>query len=287
MIIKRLHIISVFLFTMTVVLCLPSCINENDSMCVQFDVGHQLVDTAGAVLPDSLIGRLKAYLYLDGKFSNIVTSSSDGRFQISFYKNSTASLVLIASPRKDSIDINEPKVGDDIDNYALSVNSISGFDDFYYGRFDYTPNSSNSQWQTVTNLTNMRAHVHVLVKDLNTVFGNEGTYSVKLSGLHSSITFAGTADGDSITATPAVTFLINGDLLSDKVSAWPTKNGESVTLAILKDGNPIWVSNLDSSGKPVKLYAGDDKVFLVDCSQMKLNITVLTWSKYSQNLIFY
>ena len=287
MIIKRLHIISVFLFTMTVVLCLPSCINENDSMCVQFDVGHQLVDTAGAVLPDSLTGRLKAYLYLDGKFSNIVTSSSDGRFQISFYKNSTASLVLIASPRKGNIDINEPKVGDDIDNYALSVNSISGFDDFYYGRFDYAPNSSNSQWQTVTNLTNMRAHVHVLVKDLNTVFGNEGTYSVKLSGLHSSITFAGTADGDSITATPAVTFLKNGDLLSDKVSAWPTKNGESVTLAILKDGNPIWVSNLDSSDKPVKLYAGDDKVFLVDCSQMKLNITVLTWSKYSQNLIFY
>lgn len=133
----------------------------------------------------------------------------------------------------------------------------------------------------------MRAHVHVLVKDLNAVFGNSGTYSVKLSGLHSSFTFAGTSDGDSITATPTVMFLENGDLLSSKVSTWPTKKGESVTLTILKDGNPIWTSNLDSNGKPVALSAGDDKVFMVDCSQIKLNITVLAWSKYSQNQIFY
>ena len=132
MIIKRLHIISVFLFAVTAAWCLPSCINENDSMCVQFDVGHQLVDTTGTVLPDSLTGRLKAYLYLDSKFSNIVTASSDGRFQISFYKNSAASLVLIASPKNiGNIELTEPKVGDNINDYALSVNSVSGFDDFY------------------------------------------------------------------------------------------------------------------------------------------------------------
>lgn len=288
MIVKRLHIISVLLIAMTQALCLPSCINENDSMCVQFDVGHQLVDTTGTVLPDSLAGRLKAYLYLDSKFSNIVTASSDGRFQISFYKNSAASLVFIASPKNSSnIELIEPKVGDNISDYALSVNTVSGFDDFYYGRFDYTPNSSDSIWQPVTDMGNMRAHVHVLVRELNTVFGSSGTYSVKLSGLRSSLTFAGKTDGDSITATPAVAFLENGDLISDKVSTWPTKTGESVTLSILKDGNLIWKSDLDSSGKAVTLSAGDNKVFLVDCSQMKLNITVLAWDKYTQNLTFY
>lgn len=288
MFIKRRHIVLKFLFVMAAALCLSSCIYENDSMCVQFNVAHQLVDTTGTVLPDSLAGGLKAYLYIDGKFSNTVTASSDGRFQISFYKNSAASLVLIASPKNSGdIELKEPEVGDNISDYALCINSVSGFDDFYYGRFDYASGSSNNTWQPITSMSNMRARVHVLVRELNAVYGNSGTYSVELSGLHSSFTFEGKTEGDSIIATPAVKFIENGDMLSDKVSTWPTKTGESITLSILKDGNTIWKSNLDSNGKPVTLSGGDDKVFMVNCSQMNTYITVLPWSKYLQNLIFY
>lgn len=277
-----------FLFVMTTALCLSSCIYENDSMCVQFNVAHQLVDTAGTVLPDSLTEGLKAYLYIDGKFSHIITTSNDGRFEISFYKNATVSLVLMAFPQNTgNTGLKEPEVGDSIENHALNISSVSDFESFYYGRFNYTPNSSKEIERPLISLNNMRARVHVWVKKLNAMFGDKGKYTVELSGLHSSFTFAGNTDGDWIIATPAVKFIDNGDILSDKVNTWPTKEGESITLSILRDGNTIWKSNLDSTGKPVTLSAGDDKVFMVDCSQMNTGITVLPWSKYSQNLIFY
>lgn len=273
---------------MTAVLCLSSCIYENDSMCVQFNVAHQLVDTTGTVLPDSLTGGLKAYLYIDGIFSHTITTSNDGRFEISFYKNATVSLVLMAFPKNTGdTGLKEPAVGDSIENNALNMSSGSDFESFYYGRFNYTPNSSGVIEQPLISLNNMRARVHVWVKKLNAMFGDKGKYTVELSGLHSSITFEGKTDGDWIIATPPVKFIENGDMLSDKVNVWPTKAGESVTLSILRDGNTIWKSNLDSNGKPVTLSGGDDKVFMVDCSQMNTCITVLPWSKYSQDLIFY
>jgi len=56
-----------------------SCVNEDNSNCVQYAITTQLVDKSGTVLPDSTVGKVKAYLFLNNKYDHIVTAESDGK----------------------------------------------------------------------------------------------------------------------------------------------------------------------------------------------------------------
>jgi len=121
-----------------------SCVNEDNSNCVQYAVTTQLVDKAGAVLPDSTVGNVKAYLFLNNKFDRLVTAESSGKYLISFEGNAKATLVAFGNMNSDSVNIHTPNEGDDISTVSVGLlatrSSTSYFSSptyLFYGRFDY------------------------------------------------------------------------------------------------------------------------------------------------------
>ena len=132
------------LFTSLLLMCFAtSCVNEDNSNCVQYAITTQLVDKAGTVLPDSTVGKVNAYLFLNNKYDHIVTAESDGKYLISFDGNTKATLVAFGNMNTDSVNIHTPNEGDDISTISVgllatrsSASYLSSPTYLYYGRFD-------------------------------------------------------------------------------------------------------------------------------------------------------
>jgi len=269
-----------------------SCVDEDNSNCVQYALTTQLVDKSGDVLPDSTVGSVKAYLFLNNKFDHIVTAESDGKYLISFDGNTKATLVAFGNMNSDSVNIHTPNEGDDISTISiglLATRSASYFSSptyLYYGRFDYTSTTSGSTTTALLPMYNQHARVHVVAKHLQSQFGN-GNYQTVLQGFRDAITFDGTVTGDSVTYSPSGALDNNDVYTSEAVNTLPTKTDESVTVSIYKDGTLLWQTSTDADGNIVTLAAEDDKAFVIDVQKLDFTLQVMSWNDYEQSTVIY
>jgi len=270
-----------------------SCVDEDNSNCVQYALTTQLVDKNGDVLPDSTVGSVKAYLFLNNKFDHLVTAESDGKYLISFDGNVKASLVVFGNMNSDSVSIHTPNEGDDISTISVGLlatrSSASYFSSptyLYYGRFDYTSTTSGSTTTALLPMYNQHARVHVVAKHLQSQFGN-GNYQIELLGFRNAITFDGTITGDSVTYSPSGTFDNNDVYTSEAVNTLPTKKDEYVTVQIYKDGTLLWKTSTDANGNKVTLAAEDDNVFVIDVQKIDIVMQVMPWIDYEQSTVIY
>ena len=275
------------------ILFMESCINEDNSNCVQYAITTQLVDKAGTVLPDSTVGKVNAYLFLNNKYDHIVTAESDGKYLISFDGNTKATLVAFGNMNSDSVNIHTPNEGDDISTVSVDLlstrSSTSYFSSptyLFYGRFDYTSVASGSTTTALLPMHNQHARAHVVVKHLLSKYGT-GNYQLVLQGFRGAITFNGTITGDSVTYNPSGIFDNNGDYTSDVVNTLPTKDGEYVTVLMYKDGTLLWQTSTDADGNKVTLAAEDDKAFVIDVQKIYILLQVMPWIDYQQSMVVY
>jgi hypothetical protein len=282
------------LFTSLLLMCFAtSCVNEDNSNCVQYAITTQLVDKAGTVLPDSTVGKVKAYLFLNNKYDHIVTAESDGKYLISFDGNTKATLVAFGNMNSDSVNIHTPNEGDDISTISVGLlatrSSASYFSSptyLYYGRFDYTSTTSGTTTTALLPMYNQHARVHVVAKHLQSPFGN-GNYQTVLQGFRDAITFDGTVTGDSVTYSPSGALDNNDVYTSEAVNTLPTKADESVTVSIYKDGTLLWQTSTDADGNKVTLAAEDDKAFVIDVQKLDFTLQVMSWNDYEQSTVIY
>jgi len=265
---------------MSALLGLASCINEDDSQCVQYTIMTKVVDSNGNTLSDTVAGRLHAYLFLDGKYDHTVTAEPDERFLLSFDGSKKASLIIVGS-KTGGTNIAPPYEGEDIDSVMVHTSSPEGV---YYGQFDYTSQNHDSISSVTVKLVEMHAVLRVAVRELHEYYGN-GNFSVKLSGLRNSLSYDGAVTGDSITYSPTSSFISDEVLLTDSVNTLPTATNETVTIGIYKNGEQIWRSNEDNTGKTITLNAGDNKVVTIDCGYQTFGFTVLSWNSFLQSVI--
>ena len=270
-----------------------SCVNEDNSNCVQYAITTQLVDKSGTVLPDSTVGKVKAYLFLNNKYDHIVTAESDGKYLISFDGNTKATLVAFGNMNTDSVNIHTPNEGDDISTISVGLlatrSSASYFSSptyLYYGRFDYTSTTSGSTTTALLPMYNQHAQVHVVAKHLQSQFGS-GNYQTVLQGFRDAITFDGTITGDSVTYSPSGALDNNDVYTSEAVNTLPTKTDESVMVSIYKDGTLLWQTSTDADGNKVTLAAEDDKAFVIDVQKLDFTLQVMSWNDYEQSTVIY
>ena len=282
------------LFTSLLLMCFAtSCVNEDNSNCVQYAITTQLVDKAGTVLPDSTVGKVNAYLFLNNKYDHIVTAESDGKYLISFDGNTKATLVAFGNMNTDSVNIHTPNEGDDISTISVgllatrsSASYLSSPTYLYYGRFDYTSTTSGTTTTALLPMYNQHARVHVVAKHLQSQFGS-GNYQTVLQGFRDAITFDGTITGDSVTYSPSGALDNNDVYTSEAVNTLPTKTDESVMVSIYKDGTLLWHTSTDADGNKVTLAAGDDKAFVIDVQKLDFTLQVMSWNDYEQSTVIY
>lgn len=266
-----------------------SCINESDAGCVQYAAKPILVGSNGTAHSDKAVKSITAYLFSNGKFDHTLNAESDGRFLVSFNGTKTTTLVMFGYPDNDSLSVNVPKEGEDIENVSSSVLKTKGNlspAGFYCGVYNYTPSKSDTLKKEISvKLQSERATVKVVVENLTSKYGSGGSYSVELCGLRSSVCFDGTIGGDSIIYTPQTAFDANNNLCSEAVNTLPTKKDESVTVNLYKNGMLLWKISDDSQGNSITLSGGDNKAVVIDVMRMTVALfsgsTINNWSNVS------
>lgn len=267
-------------------LSVVSCIFDDMSHCAQYTIAAKIVDTQGNQIPPSSVNCLKAYLFINDKFSRVVYSDADGRFNVAFGDTPSASLVVLGATDAECVVLYSPTVGEDISNISLEL--AEGADaeaQVYYGRYDYKSDGQPST-QTITLVVqNQQAHLRVIVKNPQQSYGNGDDFHIRLSGFRKSLSFQGETKGDIIEYTPKVWFNSNNHLESETVSTLPTQANDRIEVAMYKDAELILQSDKDENGNAISLAAGDDKVLILDCSQPDMFIRVTTWEEYVQEVI--
>ncbi len=289
------HILSLLLPWAAIVLPAACGIVEDGSMCVQYSVVPKPVTKAGEALPDTLTGRMQAYLFIDGRFSRTVEPERDGRYLISFDGRAKASLVFFAAPKADTATVRTPAEGERMETAAVKAeglaragaqgqDSLSGI---YYGRYDYESLNGTADVQVAVPVSNQCARIRVVIKRIAEYYGTGDGYTLSISGLRGSLTYDGTVTGDSVVYTPPASFDAEGKLCTIPLTVLPNATGEHITLTLYKDGRILWQSGVDQDRKPVTLSAGDDVVMIADVERNDMSIQVMTWRQYKQDTVIY
>lgn len=289
------HILSLLLPWAAIVLPAACGIVEDGSMCVQYAVVPKPVTKTGQVLSDTLTAGMKAYLFIDGRFSRTVEPERDGRYLISFDGTAKASLVFFAATKADTATVRTPAEGERMEAAAVKAggltragvqgqDSLSGI---YYGRYDYSSPTGSADLQVAVPVSNRCARIRVVIKRIVEYYGKGGGYTLSITGLRGSLNYDGTVTGDSVTYTPSAAFDAEGKLCTAPLKVLPNAMGEHLTLTLYKDGKMLWQSGVDQNRKPVTLSAGDDVVMIADVERNDMLIQVMTWQQYKQDTVIY
>ncbi len=288
------HTIFPVLISLLITTIITSCINEDDSECVQYAVTAHAVDKAGNNISGSVVNGKEALLFINNRFEHAVTPENDGRYLISFDGGSKASLVIFGNISNDSLSMKTPIVGDSIENLSVTVNAQTRMSQstaylpnyLFYGRFDYAPVNKKNELAVSLPLYNKRARLRVVLKNLQDRFGS-GNYTVKIEGFRNAMAFSGEITGDSVSYEQSGTFNSDGSYVTEALNVLPNKNGEYVTLSVYKNGVLLLSTSADENGKQVTLAAGDDDCMIVDVSAIKYFIVVMPWNDSDQGTVFY
>ncbi|WP_373277762.1 FimB/Mfa2 family fimbrial subunit [Segatella paludivivens] len=282
---------------------ISSCINDDESLRVQYNVGVRLTTRTGEVLPDSVAGSVHAYMFIGGRYSHEVSREPDGRYYLCFDNRQRMRLVAVGLGSGDSVQLVPPVLGDSLGSICArlrrlgdsrsatratdAITEITPMSYICYGDFSYTPGDAlrDSSFATLT-MTNKNVRIHIVIRNLLSQMG-AGNYTVKLQGFRSALAFDGSIKGDSVVYEPHGGFNSDGVFSTDIINALPTANGENVTFTLYKNDNPIFKSTTDSSGAPITLSPEDDKTIVVDVGKMGVNINVMPWSDVNNGTIFY
>lgn len=298
--IRHILITCILLAMLSPLMC--SCINDDESLRVQYNVGVRLATKSGELLPDSVAGSVHAYMFIGGRYSHEVSREPDGRYYLCFDNRQAMRLVAVGLGSGDSVSLVPPVVGDSLGSvcarlrYAGASRSLSGsagtitevtpMSYICYGGFSYSPGDAlrDSSFATLT-MMNKNVRIHVVIRNLLSQMGT-GNYSVKLGGFRSALAFDGSIKGDSVVYKPHGGFDSNGVFSTDVINAMPTAEGESVTFTLYKNDNPIFKRTTDSSGAPITLSPEDDKAIVVDVGVMGVNLRVMPWSEVNSGTVF-
>lgn len=304
---KKKHLILIMSLFSLLLLTLSGCIDDNGSSCVQYNVGVRLTDKSGAVLPDSVAGSIKAYMFLDSKYSHEISAEPDGHYYLSFDNSRAMQLVAIGTGTGDSVSLIPPISGEDIGSVcarlkssiygaaknnaakgrSTTVTEVTPVNYICYGSFSYEPSSTakDSIMATLT-MTNKNVRIHIVIRHLLTQMG-AGRYTVRLDGFRNALAFDGTVKGDSVSYEPVGRFDSDGSYITDIINALPTLPGETVTFTLYKDGSKIFSSNQDANGNAITLSPEDDKAIVADVGRMGITLNVMPWSEVNNGTIFY
>ena len=103
---------------------ISSCINDDESLRVQYNVGVRLTTRTGEVLPDSVAGSVHAYMFIGGRYSNEVAREPDGRYYLCFDNRQRMRLVAVGLGSGDSVQLVPPVLGDSLGSVCARLRRL-------------------------------------------------------------------------------------------------------------------------------------------------------------------
>lgn len=271
---------------------LCSCVDESPGGCLHYTVRARLTDRQGVVLPDSMAEYTPAYVFGNGLFVQKVSADKNGYYGIRLSGCDEVWMAVLGNGHIGGLDPEAIGRGAPDSTIAVRLTDLSLLQDsltsrhLFYGKLELSEGNSQETSRAVggdslsVSLYDRLARFHIVLENARRLYG-EGNYSVTVSGLHTSFTYAGEVTGETISFTPELECCGDDTCLSGMVSTLPAVSGSGLTITVNRDGKEIGRTDTDEEGNPLSVDAGTETAVVVCMSlNASLEVRVMPWSDY-------
>src|SRR5574344_2950409 len=266
---------------------------DTETTYVEYHVSPKIVDVSGSSSFISQLQSLKAYLFIDGIFSQIVTAGQDGKysFQVSSSFSGSAQVVAIGTSSTDSLQMDTPVAGDSISRLYFGVRQTrDGVPPYllYYGKYQGRTVTTRAadlitlQVDTTLTMSARNVTLHLIIQHITDFISDASSCRVVVSGFRNKISFEGLVCGDSVSYTPVMTFDSASNHVSTPILTLPTMTGDRVKVSVYDHDELVWYTDTDDDGNAVTLQGGDNKALVINCRRSTITMHPVPWGEYAQ-----
>lgn len=271
---------------------LGSCVEESPGGCLHYTVMARLTDRNGAVLPDSMAENTPAYVFGNGRFVQKVSADRNGYYGIRLSGCDEVWMAVLGNGHIGGLNPEAIGRGAPDSTTAVRLTDLALLQDslihrhLFYGKLELSDGSSEETSRAACgdsldiSLYDRLARFRIVLENVRRLYG-EGNYSVTVSGLHTSFTYAGKVTGETVDFTPELERCGEDAYFSGMVSTLPSVSGPGLSITVKRDGKEIGHTDTDEQGNPLSVDEGTETVVVVRMSlNALLKVRVMPWSDY-------
>ena len=290
---KPLHITAVTALCLSLVLLHASCVREDTSECVQYELNVRAVDAEGNDLTGSgVLKKSEVYLFGEKGFVRMVPAGISSDYLFGNDKEERLTLVAWGNVKEDTLITAEIKPGTSIEEARLKLRQHAEgthlpITDIFYCRKELGNALTRSVHEETVTLVMERMAAGLSIRTLYLAEKYPYTgkpYTFIIRGTGTEVDFMGKVVGESAGYSPMTLTDEQGDAYAPPFRIFPTEEGEGIEVDICREGEKICTVAEDEEGKPLRALAGKQTKIEIDFryARIKTLVKVLAWGEVGQ-----
>ncbi|WP_018668561.1 FimB/Mfa2 family fimbrial subunit [Bacteroides gallinarum] len=269
-----------------------SCVREDMSACMVYELNVQAVDAEGNDLSTSgVLEKSEVYLFGKNGFVRMVPAGVSSDYLFGNYKEEKLTLVAWGNVKEDTLITAGLEPGTPIEEARLRLkqhaegNHLPITDIFYCCKELNNVATRSVQEESITLvMERMAAGLSIRTRHLADQYPYEGTpYTFIVKGTGSEMDFRGKVTGESAGYKPATVTDGEGDAYTPSFRIFPTEEGEHIEVEIYRGEEKLCTVAQDGERNPLRAEAGKQTDIEIDFRYTVTTLVkVLPWGETEQ-----
>lgn len=270
-----------------------SCVREDTSACMQYEVNVRIVDAEGNDLTESnVLEKSEVYLFGANGFVRMLPAGVSSDYLFGHYKDDRLTLVAWGNIKEDTLITAEIKSGTSIEEARLKLRqhaegSHLPVTDLFYCRKELNNTATRSiREETITLvMERMAAGLSIRTHYLAERYPYNGeNYTFIIKGTGSEMSFMGKVTGEDSGYKPPTVTDEQGDVYAPPFRIFPTEEGECIEVEIYRGQEKLCTVAQDEKQHPLCAIAGKQTDIEIDFRYTEISafVKVLPWGEVEQ-----
>ncbi len=270
-----------------------SCVREDTSACMQYEVNVRVVDAEGNDLTESeVLEKSEVYLFGENGFVRMIPAGVSSDYLFGHYKDDRLTLVAWGNVKEDTLITAEIKPGTPIEEARLKLKQYARGNhlpvtDLFYCRKELSNTATRGIREESITLVMERlaAGLSIRARYLTERYADKGEgYTFIVKGTGSEMNFMGKVSGEDSGYKPLTLTDGQGDAYTPPFRIFPTEEGEYIEVEIYRGQEKLCTVTHDEQQQPLCAAAGKQTDIEIDFryAEVRTFVTVLPWGEVEQ-----
>ncbi len=270
-----------------------SCVREDTSDCLQYEVNLRVTDAEGNDLTgNGVLEKAEVYLFGEKGFVRMVPTGVSSDYLFGGDKHERLTLVAWGNVKADTLITAEIAPGTSIEDARLKLRQHAGgshlpVTDLFYGRKELNNAATRSMQEESVTLVLERMAAELTLRTLCMAerYPYDGTgYTFVVRGTGCEMNFLGSVAGEESGYRPPTVTDNQGDAYTPPFRIFPTEEGECIEVDIYKGREKLCTIAQDGKRQPLCAAAGKRTDIVIDFryAEIKAFVKVLDWGEVEQ-----